>query len=107
MDLVRNMTHAVRKPCHVGLEGPIRSPSGRPAVVQDNIVVAKVAQPVVDDLFRSSKKEILANITGECIPVILCILVLDSSSLSIHTTNPSHSRSYRKPIVTLSLNSRR
>ena len=71
MDLTRDMTHSVRELGHVRHKRTVRASTDRPAVVKDNVVVAKVTKTVIDHFLGGTKKEIFADIAGKGVPIIL------------------------------------
>lgn len=71
MQRIANSLHPVRKLRAVGHQRAIGVASSGPAVVEDDIVIAEIAEAIVDNLFGCGKEEVLANVAAEGIPVIL------------------------------------
>lgn len=71
MQRIANSLHPVRKFRAVGHQRAIGVAPGGPAVVEDDVVIAEVAEAIVDDLLGGGKEEVLANVAAEGVPVIL------------------------------------
>jgi len=63
--------HPARELRAVGHQRPIGVAPGGPAVVEDDVVIAEVAEAIVDNLLGGGEEEVLANVAAEGVPVIL------------------------------------
>ena len=55
VQLIGHVLHTIGKFGHVWLERPISCPAGGPAIIEHNVIVAKVPQAVVDNLLGCSQ----------------------------------------------------
>ena len=56
MHLIRNALHPARELRHISHQAAIRIATCRPAVVEDDVVVAQVAEAVVDDFLGGGEE---------------------------------------------------
>ncbi len=71
MQRIAHSLHPVREFRAVGHQRATGVAPGGPAVVEDNVVIAEVAEAVVNDLLGGGKEEVLADVAAEGVPVIL------------------------------------
>jgi len=71
MQRIAHSLHPARELRAVGHQRPVGVAPGGPAVVKDDVVIAEVAEDIVDDLLGGGEEEVLANVAAEGVPVIL------------------------------------
>jgi len=71
MQRIAHSLHPARELRAVGHQRPVGVAPGGPAVVEDDVVVAEVAEAIVDDLLGGGEEEVLADVAAEGVPVIL------------------------------------
>jgi len=71
VQLIGYMFHAIGELGHVWLKRSICCSTGGPAVIEDNVIVPKVSQTVINDFLGRSQEQRLANIATKGVPVVL------------------------------------
>lgn len=74
--MIRDVFQSVRKLCEIWLELSlgIATILILPAVIQDYMIVAQIAETQADDTLRCAQKEVFGDIACEGIPVVLMIM---------------------------------
>jgi hypothetical protein len=72
MDIIRNSLHAPRELARVGYKGVIvaRIPPCRPAVVQNDVLVAQVAQAELHHQLRGGRDQRVGDGAGKGVPIV-------------------------------------
>jgi len=65
------MLHTIGELGHVWLKSSVCCPTGRPAIIEDNVKVAKISQTVIDDFLSGPQEQLLADIASKGIPIVL------------------------------------
>lgn len=71
MQRIAHSLHPARELRAVGHQRPVGVAAGGPAIVEDDVVIAEVAEAIVDDLLGGGEEEVLADVAAEGVPVIL------------------------------------
>lgn len=71
MQSVRDSIHALRKLRLINNEVAIITASSRPAVVENDVIIAKVSKAVIDQQLRGFQQKILGHVAGEGVPIVL------------------------------------
>jgi hypothetical protein len=69
----------------------LRIPACRvlPAVIENDIVVAEIAQAKTEDCGRGGKKQVLGDVATESVPVVLSLHISKSLEVKVSLSVPS------------------
>lgn len=71
MQPLRDSIHAVREFGLIDNEIAIITTSYRPAVIENNVVVAKVSKAVIDQQLGCFQQKVLGHVACEGVPIVL------------------------------------
>lgn len=71
VQLIGYMFHAVGKLGHVWLKRSICCSTGGPAIIEDNVIIPKISQTIINDFLGGPQEQRLANVASKGIPIVL------------------------------------